>query len=202
MHNRRLVTGTLIVLAAVLVGMFPVSAAAQAITTRITAIEIFDPQNMLGGGPVGRFTDAGTLSCPGGQPTGNPMQPCSPGSLIHLRGVTGTGKFVSESPWLRGWFSWEMHANFDAFGTGRAWGTFRIDLDAGGTWEGSWTNERSRVEDVRAWWVGRALFVGRGTGGGVEGMHLRFTETATTYTLLPFFWIVPIDAEVLATPSR
>ncbi len=199
MHERRIVRATM---AAVLMGMLPVAAAAQAVTIRLSAIEIFDPQDMLGGGPVGRFRDTGTLSCPGGQPTGNPLQPCSPDSLIHLREVTGTARFVSESPLLCGWFSWEMNANFDATGAGRAWGKFRIDLDAGGTWEGSWTNDRSRIVDGRQWWVGRAVFVGRGTGGGVEGMHLRFTEAATTYTLLPFFWIAPVDAEVLAPPSR
>jgi hypothetical protein len=33
-------------------------------------------------------------------------------------------------------------------------------------------------------------------------MHLRFTEAATTYTLLPFFWTALVEAEVLAPPSR
>ena len=94
-----------------------------------------------------------------------------------------------------------MNANFDAAGAGPAVGTFRIELDAGGIWEGNWTNDRTKVEDVNVW-VGGARFAGRGTSGSVAGMQLRFTEVGTTYTLLPVFWVAPIDAEILAPPSR
>jgi len=201
MRYRRLLWTKPVFLAAALIWLLPVFAAAQAVTTRMTASEVFDPMNYFGFGPVGAFTSPGTLTCPGAEPTGNPMQPCPPDRPIHLRGVTGYSRMTSQSPLLSGWFYWEMNANFDSTAAGRVWGTFRIELDAGGVWEGSWTNARGKVEDEQAW-VGRARFVGRGTSGSVEGMQLRFTEVGATWTPLPFFWVVPVEAEILAPPSR
>ena len=69
-----------IVLTAALLWLLPTLASAQAVTTQLTATEVFDPWNLFGNDPVGDFTNPGMLTCPGEQPTGNPMQPCPPPS--------------------------------------------------------------------------------------------------------------------------
>ena len=78
------------------------------------------------------------------------------------------------------------------------WGTFRLELDAGGVWEGSFTADRSKVENVNAW-VLRVRGVGRGTGGSVDGMQLRFTEAGTAFVTS---YVLAIDAQILAPPSQ
>lgn len=183
-----------IVLAAAVIWVIPVVASAQAFKTA-TATEVFDPMNIFGNGPVGEIVAPGTVTCPGAQPTGNPMQPCPPGSRIKLRGFTSRARFVSDSPLLAGWLQAEVNANFDDAGAGRAWGTFRLELDAGGVCEGSYTNDRIKVEGLNVW-IGRALWVGRGTSGTVDGLHLRFTEVASTFMLMPVAWVAAADAVV------
>lgn len=201
MRNFKFVSVSSIFITAAFVLLLPIFATAQAVTIQLTATEVFDPMNLFGSGSVGASTNPGTLTCPGTQPTGNPMQPCPPDSLIHLRGVSGKSRMISQNPMLNGWFYSALNANFDADGTGRAWGTFWIELDTGGVWEGSWTSDRNKLEDLDVW-AGRGLFVGHGTSGSVEGMKLKFVETCTTFTLLPFAWTGSIDAEVLKPSSR
>ena len=201
MSHYKFVRVNSIFLTAALVLLLPVLAAAQAVTTQLTATEVFDPMNLFGSGSVGAYTNPGMLTCPGAEPTGNPVQPCPPGSRIHLRGVSGKSKMISQSAMFGGWMYFEMNVNLDAAGAGRAWGEFRLELDAGGVWEGSWTDDRNRVDDLNVW-AGRGLFIGHGTSGSVEGMQLRFTETASTFTLLPLAWAGSVDAEILAPPSQ
>lgn len=193
---------TLVLLAAGLIGLVPAFAAAQADTLQLTAAEVFDPFGVIGAAPVGALTSPGTITCPGGEPTGNPLQPCPAGSRIQLRGVAGFSRMASASPLLAGSFFWEMDANWNADGIGPAWGTFRLELDAGGVWEGTWTNKRNKLDGVPPVWVGHASFVGRGTSGRVEGMQLRLTVAGATYTVMPLFWVEPIDAEILVPASR
>ena len=201
MRDSRLSRLTPVFLTAALLGLLPALVAAQAATTLATATEVFDPFGLLGPTPVGAFTNPGVVTCPGAEPTGNPMQPCPPDSRIAVRSVAGVSRMASTSPRLAGSFSWEMNANWDADGTGPAWGTFRLELDEGGVWEGSWTNRRSKLDGM-AVWVGHARFVARGTSGSVEGMQLQLTIVGTTHTLMPVFWVEPIEAEILAPASR
>ena len=145
-----------IFLAAAPMILLPMLAAAQAVTTQVTATEVFDPFNVFGNGAIGAFLDPGSVNCPGTQPTGNPAQPCPAGSRINLRGLSVTSRFVSQSPLLTGWFYSEGNANFDANASGHVWGTFRLELDSGGVWIGSWIVDRSKVDNENVW-------VGRGT---------------------------------------
>jgi hypothetical protein len=193
MFKCKFVSVNSILLAAVLGGLLPVLAAADSGNNQLT--EVFDPFNLLGNGAVGVSIDPGTVTCPDGQLTGNPMQPCSPGSRIKLRGTSGKSRMISPNPLLNGWMYWEINANFDASAAGHAWGTFRLELDAGGVWEGSYSDERAKVEGVNVW-VGHACFVGRGTSGKVEGMHLRFTEIALTFMLMPVSWVGVGEADI------
>ncbi len=138
-----------------------------------------------GDATVGAFLSSGTLPCPGTQPTGNPMQLCPPGSRMSFRGVSWVSRVMSPSTLLTGWFYNEGNNSLDADATGQVWGTFRIELDAGGVWEGGCTADRSKTENV---WIVRLRGIGRGIGGSVDGMHLRFTEVAPTPTFMPIFW--------------
>jgi hypothetical protein len=199
MSNSRFVSVKAILLAPALAFLVPALAAAQSVTIQLTATDVFDPMNVFGSGPIGAFTSPGTVTCPGGQPTGNPMQPCPPGSRMNFRDVSWVSRLLSASPLLAGAFYNVGNNALDANGTGQVWGTFRIDLDAGGAWEGSWTAERGKVGNV---WVARMRGAGRGMGGAVDGMQLRFTEVAPMPTFIPVVWLGSIDAEVLAPPSR
>ena len=185
--------------AAALVWLLPTFAAAQAVTTPLTATDVFDPMGLFGNGPVGAFIRSGTVTCPGAEPTGDPIQPCPPGTRMNFRGVAWESRIASSSALLTGWFLNEGNNNFDANATGQVWGSFRITLDAGGAWQGTWTADRSKMGDV---WVIRVRGVGRGSGGAVNGMHLSFTEVAPMPTFMPIVWLGSIEAEILAPPSR
>jgi hypothetical protein len=188
-------------LAVVLAILLPMATAAESRTSKLTATEVFDPFNLLGNGQVGTSTNPGTVNCPGAVPTGNPMQPCPAGSPIHLRDVWGTSKMISQNPLLQGVLHWTINANFDETAAGYAWGTFRLELDNGGIWEGSYSNFREKVEGINAW-VGRACFLGRGTSGRVDRMYLRFKEVAFTFMPMPVAWVGAVDADIVAPHHR
>ena len=181
--------------------MLPAFAAAQAATTQVRATDYFDPMNFMRQGVVGELTNYGTLTCPGGQPTGIMWQPCSAGSRIHFRNLAWKSRLESEDPLLRGDFFSEGNFSLDADYSGRMAGSLRIELDDGGVWEGIWTGEKSKVENAEEW-ILRIRVVCRGTGGNVDGMQLRFTEVATISTPLGFFWTGTVDGQVLIPASR
>ena len=188
-----------IFLAAALVSLLLTHSAAQAATAQqLAATEVFDPMNLMGTGSVGAFINPGTVACPGAQPTGNWMQPCPPGSRMNIRRASWVSRVTSSSSQFTGWFYSDGNGNYDANATGPLWGTFWIELDAGGVWEGSWTADRSKVGDA---WVMRVRGVGRGSGGSGDGMHLRFTEVAPMPNFLAIVWIGLIDAEIFGPPS-
>ncbi len=185
----------------VLLALLPAApVAAQAVTTAASGTEIFDPLNLAQNpyGGVGAILDMGELTCPGTLPTGNPMQPCPPGSRIKARGTTLKSRVASPNALLAGWFTITGNSNLDGDATGVAWGTFRLELDAGGVFEGSWTGDRTQVENVG--WVSRVSGVGLGTGGSVGGWHLRFSETIVSFAPVSVMYVGQIDAEVLAPP--
>ncbi len=181
--------------------LLPTLATAQAVTTQLTATDVFDPFGFLGNGPVGAILNYGTLTCPGTQPTGNPMQSCPPGNRIKLHGIAWKSRVISQDPLLTGWFFAEGNFELDDNAAGRMAGTFRIELDSGGVWEGSWTGEKSKVENAVAW-ILRVRIVGHGTSGNVDGMQLRYTEVATIFTPFGFVWVGAIDGQILAPASR
>jgi hypothetical protein len=199
MANCSVVRLRFIVCAAVLALSLPALAAAQAVGTQLAATEMFDPLDLFGGGPTGAIISPGTLTCPGTQPTGNPMQPCPPGSQIRVRDAAAKTRVMSESALLAGWMFLQANFDFDANESGHGWGTLRIELDAGGVWEASWTSDRSRVGNANVWIERIISSFGRGIGGIVDGMHLRLTETAIGSTVA---YAGAIDAKVLVPPSR
>jgi hypothetical protein len=110
------------------------------------------------------------------------------------------GGFTHAHPQLlSGWLHSEGNGNFDANATGHVWGTFRLELDSGGVWIGSWVVDRTKVDGVNTW-VGRGKFVGRGISGDVHGMHVRFSEILISFMPLPVAYVGSIDARVLVPP--
>ncbi len=144
----------------------------------LTATDTFDPLG-LGGSVFGAFLDPGTVTCPGFEPTGIPSDPCPAGSRINIRGFTIITRIEADTVLVTGNATIVVNANFDAFSTGPMWGTITIDVDAGGTWEGTW--EGIRVMEGYAWVLPvHASF--QGTGGLVDGMRYRNVDTIYSYT--------------------
>jgi hypothetical protein len=184
-----------------LVLLTPAFVTAQAVTTEITGTEIFDPMGLFGNGSIGNFLSPGQVSCPGAQPTGDPAQPCPTGSRIKIRGATAFSVLIAEEndPWLTGLFSIAANSDLDANATGHAWGTFRLELDAGGVWEGSWTGKRAQVGNLV--WTTHIRGVGHGRGGIVEGKQLRFDEVVTSPAPVSIAYLGNVTAEVISPPS-
>lgn len=144
----------------------------------ISATEAFDPFGMVGD-PVGYFVTMPTVKCPGHEPTGDPMQPCPPGSRIHLRGTVLVSRVESADELMGGWMTVEMNSNMDANATGPVWGTFSTVIDGGGTWEGTWQGLREYEDGV---WTATLHVSGKGYGGLVDGMKLMAEDEIVAYT--------------------
>jgi hypothetical protein len=172
-------TWLIMIFALFLVGsMILVEQTSAAEKINLTATDTFDPFG-LGGPVVGEILDPGTVTCPGFEPTGNPEDPCPAGSRINTRGFTIITRIVADTDLVTGNATIVVNANFDAFGTGPAWGTITIDIDAGGAWEGTW--EGIRVMEGYVWVLPvHASF--QGTGGLVDGMRYRNVDTIYSNT--------------------
>jgi hypothetical protein len=151
----------------------------KAIFTEFTGTE------MAAGPP----SDFGTVSCPGGQPTGlwptQPGQfpmgpPCTPGSRVHIRGMKLSYIVQTTDERLAGAQDIMINANFDGWrpatgdpGSGHMWGTIRLELvkngaKTGEVWEGTTNGTREVTDDVV-----RSFFhdVAHGSGGRLEGLQ-------------------------------
>jgi len=145
----------------------------------VAASEIFDPLGILGL-PVGYFVSEPTVKCPGHEPTGNPEQPCPVGSRTLLRNAGWVSRVDSIDPIMSGWMTVEMNSNMDADFAGPVWGTFSIEIDSGGTWEGTWQGLRVRVAEEE--WTATLHVQGRGFGGAVDGMKLMAADEIVSPT--------------------
>ena len=166
--------------------------------TTVTATEKFDPFGVLGP-PVGAILSPGTLTCPGHDPTGNPMQPCPEGSNIHIRGNKRIARLDSSDPRVNGWNTVESNLNWDAEFTGPVWGTFSLQLDAGGAWDGSFRGSRRREGGQ---WITLINGVGHGTGGAVEGMQIRLVDRVVTFAPQPLANIGSVEGRILDPHSN
>ena len=92
--------------------------------TIVTATDIGDPFGIFGP-PTGYYDFSKfTLTCPGHEPTGNPLQPCPVGSRANWRGLVVAGvKLTSQDPRFNdGLETVEININYDANGQGPFWG--------------------------------------------------------------------------------
>jgi hypothetical protein len=100
----------------------------------------------------------------------------------------------STSSLMAGWMTVEANANWDAAGTGPAWGTFSLALDAGGTWDGTWEGVRSQQGSL---WVNPLHGSGQGTGGAVDGMKLMLVDRIVEVTLFAFAYTGSIEGRIV-----
>lgn len=139
--------------------------------------------------PVGEL---GQITCPGAEFTGNPLQPCPPGTNIHVRDATGGSQVIADDPRFTGILAYTLNYNFDADFTGTAWGSWSLEVAAcEGVWEGVWNSKRILLPDQpgpagMGIWIGTMRLVGHGSGACVDGLQMKGTEIATTFTPLPF----------------
>ena len=181
-------TWFIMILALVLVGSTaPVGQTSAAEKTTFTGTDTLDPFNLLGTGGVGSIT-AGTTKCPGHEPMDltlpglPPITVCPPGSRTHSRGFVMVTRFETTSDLVTGTATITVNSNFDADGTGPAWGTISIAPDASvdGTWVGTWQGVRVKVED-QTWAI---LVHGSAKGTGeFEGMNYSALDDITSFSL-------------------
>lgn len=178
----------IMILALVLVGsMAPVGQTNAADKfTQFEGTDTLDPFNSLGTGGVGSIT-AGTTKCPGHDPMELPLPGlppitvCPPGSRTHSRGYVMVTRFTTNSDLVTGVATITVNSNFDADGTGPAWGTISIAPDAAdGTWVGTWQGVRVKVDDQT--WVIPVHGSAKGTGE-FEGMIYSTVDDITSYSL-------------------
>jgi len=125
------------------------------------------------------LSDAGTAICVGGTPTAW-FPPCDyPGTResiwrdfvgpVWFEEVTGNAATYFTGTWeIRG------NCNLDQNLAGPCWGTFE-GAAQGGKWEGTWNGRLDFIS------FGADLsFVGYGTGGSVEGLHMMLEAAAET----------------------
>jgi len=163
----------------------------------VTASETFDPLGLvLGeGNEVGEFLALPTVKCPGHEPTGDPMQPCSVGSRTHFRNTVIISRVDSTDTRMTGWMTVELNGNFDADFAGPLWGTFSIAVDSGGTWEGTW--QGLRVAEAINYWTGTLHVIGQGFGGTVDGMKLMAEDQLVSFTPMPIAYFGSIQGRVV-----
>ena len=163
----------------------------------VVASETFDPLGLvLGvGNEVGEFLAPPTVTCPGHEPTGNPMQPCPVGSRTHLRNTVLVSRVDSTDPNMSGWMTVELNSNMDADFAGPVWGTFSIAIDSGGTWEGTWQGLRVRVAEEL--WTATLHVQGIGFGGAVDGMKLMAEDEIVSPTPVAIVYFGSIQGRVV-----
>ena len=134
----------------------------------------------------------GQITCPGGELTGDPtLPPCTPGSNTHVRGATAESWVLADDERFTGILTYTVNYNFNPDFTGTAWGTWSLEVVAcEGSWEGVWNSKRALLPDPgplgMGVWIGKMKLVGHGSGGCVDGLKMKGTEIATTYTPIPF----------------
>jgi hypothetical protein len=119
--------------------------------------------------------DAGEVKCVGGEPTGNPIVPCSPGTRkTMIRGSVSASQAINivgpAAPFLEGPNTVTRNCNLDANVRGQCWGTFEWLIPGkAGKWEGTWMGQ---FDILSATTIYTAFGVGR--GGQLDGLHLHY----------------------------
>lgn len=104
-----------------------------------------------------------------------------PDGNVHVRG--GVIQTRVTSSLFSGNMIVTLNANWKSNFSGPIWGTFVLTLDSGGVWEGTWTGKRTQVTGGWSGTLGGEAF---GTGPGIDGMHMKFTEAVASTTPIPF----------------
>lgn len=118
----------------------------------------------------------GTITCIGGQPTGNPFIVCTPETTrILIRGSIRNFFYVdlagAAAPLFAGTARYVFNCNWDKNYSGPCWGTFEwpVPDTNNGKWEGSFTGNIDLLNIVVT-----GSIVGHGVGGELEGLHMKY----------------------------
>lgn len=162
----------------------------------ISGTEFFDPFGLIGA-PVGQFLEAGTVKCPGHEPTGNPELPCPAGSRTHTRGTIWMSRYVASDPRFTGWFTIEGNGNFDADFTGSQWGKYKLVFDAGGEMTGSFQGVRYKEGNV---WITPLHATGHVSGGDFDGANAIVSNRIVGFTPIPVLYVGYIERTLVRVP--
>jgi hypothetical protein len=109
----------------------------------------------------------------------------------HVRDATAESLVFADDPRFTGILTYTLNYNFDADFTGSAWGTWSLEVSAcEGVWEGVWNSKRTLLPDLpgplgMGVWIGKMQLIGHGRGACVDGLQMKGSEIATTYTPIP-----------------
>jgi hypothetical protein len=141
------------------------------------------------------------IDCINGESMNNPVQPCSPGSRIRIRGVLSQSAIASSEPRFTGIETVTVNANLDPQYSGQAWGGWSLAVGEGlGLWEGTWRGSRTHTPGGGPTggdaWTTRIELIGFGSGS-VAGLHVTASETIVTFAPLP----LPYEALGFCVPG-
>lgn len=149
----------------------------------------------LAGGELGQIT------CLEGEFSGNPFQPCPPGTDIRIRESSSLSQVYSDDPRLTGLLTLTFNADFGPDFAGPVWGTWTLETDTcDGVWEGRWSGHRAFVPDQPGLfgpgiWIGNFRITAQGYGGCIDRLSLAAEEVVTTITTFPVAYemLLPCD---------
>jgi hypothetical protein len=95
---------------------------------------------------------------------------------------------------LSGKVTVEVNGNLDPEFIGPEWGTFSIDLDAGGTWDGTLEGRRVKEDNL---WVIPLHVSGQGTGGAVDGMQLMLVDRVVMFFPIPIAFTGTLEGRIV-----
>jgi hypothetical protein len=81
-------------------------------------------------------------------------------------------------------------------GSGPVQGSFRTEVDAGGVWEGRWHGHRAMTGPAE--WTATLQVQGTGHGGAIDGQRITYTNTVTTFELVPAASFGTIEGRIIA----
>jgi hypothetical protein len=162
--------------------------------SEFVASEVYDPFDFLGGGSVGELVSPPTVTCPGHEPTTNPLEPCPDDSRIHTRNTMWISRVDAADANMRGMMTVVSNGNLNTNFEGPAWGTFTIVLDSGGTWEGRWQGVRV-AED--GFWTATLHVQGQGYGGAVDGKKMVAQEQLISFGELNLAYYGTIEGRII-----
>ena len=171
------------------------------------------------GGPIA----PPTITCPGGELTGAPPDPCSDSMTgrLHVRDGAGWGCVTTDDSRMTGVGRYTSNFNFDAESNGPVWGELKIVPFVGcnkdavyadeyealvenatSYWHGTWNGQREFDSNKNAW-VGELKVVAKGFGEGLDGLHFKGTMWITTFTPFPlaYEYIFPPESDMFGMPE-
>ncbi len=80
-------------------------------------------------------------------------------------------------------------------GSGPVQGSFRTEVDGGGVWHGRWHGHRAMTGPAE--WTATLQVEGRGHGGAIDGMRIAYTNTVTTFELVPTASFGVIEGQII-----